>query len=197
MDIIKLTTTISAVITALFSAAVLIIGIISWMKGSFKFIKNFNKTSKIINVFSEEILPSAIEGCEKKGILPPQTLVQWTKIIANKYAPAHSPRELNEAGKTILEKSGLRQIIDDNIQKFLGYLEQKNLKTPLDIEKQCFYALKEIENTEMINPIKTYLYSHPNQEINSIFFIGSIYLRNKYKDKYPDLFKLVAVDKDQ
>lgn len=158
-------------------------------RGGFNFIKNFNKTSKIINVFSEEILPSAIDGCEKKGILPPQTLVQWTKIIANKYAPAHSPRELNEKGKAILEESGIRQIIDNNIQGFIDYLNQKKLSTPLDVEQQCFYALKEIDGTEIINPIKIYLYSHPNQEINSIFFIGSIYLRNKYKEKHPDLFK--------
>lgn len=189
MDIIELTKTISSAIIALVGVVGLIVGIIGWIRGSFKFIKNFNKTSKIINVFSEEILPSAIEGCEKKGILPPQTLVQWTKIIANKYAPAHSPRELNGAGTAILEESGIRQIIDSNIQRFISYLEQKKLKTPLDIEQQCFYALKEIESTEMVNPIKTYLYSHPNREINTIFFIGSIYLRNIYKDRHPDLFR--------
>jgi len=186
----EIITLVSNSITAIGGVVIFLIAIIGLSRGWFKFIGNFNKTSKIINVFCNEVLPGYMEGCEKQGILPKGSLVRWTGIVANDYAPGNSPRELNEKGQAILEASGIKKIIDDNFPMFISSLERKDLKTALDIEEQSFYILLEEKDNKIMYPIKDYLYRHPDKEdIIPIFFTGSIYLRNKYKDKHPELFK--------
>lgn len=68
-------------------------------------------------------------------------------------------------------------------------MEQQKIRNLQDVEQQSFYVLKETEDDKIADPLKNYLYNNPTRNINTIFFVGSIYLRDKYLEKHPELLK--------
>lgn len=170
----------------------LIIFICAFFRGWFKTIQFLHKGSKILIAFMDKVLPSILEGMEKKKIIESGTLKKWTEIIASDYALARSPKDLSEAGNRLLEESGVRKIVDDHLNQFIENLEKLNLKSAYDVEQKSFYILKGLEKSNISIPLKNFLYQNPTflgkpVSFNDIFFVGGLYLRDKYLEKHPEL----------
>lgn len=112
---------------------------------------------------------------------------------------ANSPIELSELGQRILRDIGGKQYVDDNLSILIDYMEQRDFKSGLDVQNYTEVLLAEESDKEAFTPIKNYIFQNPVYKIdedktitlhlNLCINIISIYLRNKYFEKYPDLKK--------
>ena len=141
------------------------------------------------NAFMKTILPDILQGFEEKGFTEKGTLANWTKIIGGEMSTIKSPAQLNEKGKQLLSDSGIKKAIDQNLTMLLEKLEQKKPQNLLDVEKYAFYVLRDEEDESVTNTLKNYLYNNPNETLNTVLFVGSIYFRNLYLQKHPELLE--------
>lgn len=163
--------------------------ILAWRRGWLRHLRPFTTMAKTVNNFVARMLPGLLDKFEEKGLAPSGALRQWTSIMSEDILSSNSPKQLNEKGEKLLEESGIKDIIEDHIDNFIEGLEKERLKTAHDIELRSFYLLKESENTDIAIPLKKYLYDNPHGDINTILLAGSIYLRNKYLEKHPELLE--------
>jgi len=146
-----------------------------FFKGKFKTFKAIKTMVNTVNSFMEKILPDLLQGFEKKEFVPPGTLADWAKVVsAEKYSTA-SPKRLNKEGQRVLRDSGIREIIDTHLETFIENLEEENLESTLDLESKSFDILKSKERDKITIPLRYYLYDHSAEDIDTIFFVGSIY----------------------
>ncbi len=135
----------------------------------------------------EHILPSMLEGFEKQKFIPSGTLSKWTEVISSSNYSAHSLKQLNERGRNLLERSGMKEIVDTQFDQLSEKLVERGWKSLNEIESQAFYVLKELENEDSAVPIKDYLYDHQEESLDTVFFVGAIYLRERYLEEHPDI----------
>lgn len=171
-------------ITVLVGISTIIGFIIGWKKHWFR---PMREMANRVNLFMAELLPPILKKFESKDLCPEDTLVKWVSLISKDKISISSPKVLNEKGEKILEESGIKEIIDNNKSELIKKLKDKKLENLLDIETQSFYVLKNRENQKIFNSIKDYIYKNPNVNIDVIFLVGSIYLRDEYFKKYPAL----------
>lgn len=123
-----------------------------------------------------------------------------TKFDAhNQLFQVNSPKELTSLGVDILDKIGGKKYIDNNISSLIATMEKQDFKSGLDVENYSTILLFEKTNEDGFTPIKNYIFQNPEYkledgskmslDINVVMSIMSIYLRNKYFEKYPDLKK--------
>ena len=139
-----------------------------------------------VNNFMSEILPSILLGFEKRDIVAEGTLSNWATIMTRELF-TNSLKRLNEMGQKFLEESGIKQIIDNNVDNYIKILSEKKPESIYDIEEQSFYILKEEKIIKDSIPIKNFLYNESQVGIDMILFVGSIYLRDKYFEKHPEI----------
>lgn len=149
----------------------------------------FTRTATTLNSFLTKVMPSMLEGFEKKELVPKGTLREWASLTTENRFSVSSLRQLNEKGQKLLEESGMKKIIEDNVDNLLSRLEEEEVESPREVEMKSFYILKEIEDTKIATPIKDYLYDNLSEEINAIFLLGSIALRDKYLEKHSELLE--------
>ena len=124
-----------------------------------------------------EIMKKDLENIKPKvDDMFPKVDILWKDRIA----PATSPRELNPKGQEILEKSGIKQIIDDKKSELLELVKQKNPKNAYDAENAILLVMatdfKE-KYPELIEQLKTGAFN-VGAGIDELLFVGGIYLRN-------------------
>lgn len=130
----------------------------------------------IIGYFLNRILSKT----ESIGIdvsdMKPKLEILWQ----DKLAPSHSPRQLNDRGRDILNKSGIKEIVDEKKAKLLELIQEKKAKNPYDAEKaieEVMYKLPEY-CPDVLDKLKNGAFI-TGIDINSVLFVGSIYLRNE------------------
>lgn len=112
----------------------------------------------------------------------------------NEIAPAGSPRQLNEKGNDILNKSGIKEIVDDKKLKLLELAKKREPKNPYDAEKTIEEIMNQLPKhcPDIIDKLKDGAFK-TGSDIESVLFAGSIYLRNLI---FTDLgFSLEDLDK--
>jgi hypothetical protein len=96
----------------------------------------------------------------------------------DKFAPASSPRQLNERGQNILEGSGIKKIIDSKKTELFAIIRGKNFSNPYDAEQGILSMVDEFKNdSSLINKLKTSAFS-VGAEIDAVLLVGGIYLRD-------------------
>ena len=139
-----------------------------------------------------EIKPNLTNIRERFAGVESKVDVLWK----DKYAPAESPRQLNEKGQRVLEESGIKQIIDQKKEKLLSLVKEKNPQNSYDAEKQIEAIVMELPKhcPEVISELKTGAFN-AGVNIADVLFIGGIHLRNLI---FEDLgFKLDDLDKQK
>lgn len=163
----------------------IIAGIISlWKIAEFYFVR-FRKIEEITNGFEKEIKPK-VDRTDKNL----NTLIvhlRTKRYVDTDLAFLNSPLQLTEKGKNLLKESHLSEIIDDNLDKFLENIAEKSPQTGYDVETSAFLAIFSFFNDPIMNPFKHYLYEHPKVNQDDILKLGSIYLREKYLEKHPEI----------
>lgn len=107
-------------------------------------------------------------------------------------AVQHSPIQLNQRGQEILEKSGIKKLIDDGFPQFLDSIKEKDPKNAYQIQefsKQMVFNIK--DNPEIIPRLQNGAYN-TGVDVDSVLLVGSIYLRDLLLPKFN--FKLEDVD---
>lgn len=116
-------------------------------------------------------------------------------LWADKIAPAHSPRQLNERGQTILNQSGIKEFVERNKPELLRRVRERNCTNAYDAEKATFSVvnetIKEAGATDL-DSLKNGAYK-VGATLDTLLLVGGIYLRNLI---FPELgFSLDDIDK--
>ena len=122
--------------------------------------------------------------------IKPKVDILWK----DKYAPATSPRQLNDTGKNILNGSGIKEIIDSKKEKLLDEVKKLKPVTAYDAEQAIISVVNNLPKhcPEVIPQLKNGAFK-AGQGIDALLYIGSIYLRNSI---FADLgFSLTDLDK--
>jgi hypothetical protein len=165
-------------------------GIIALLfRNKFKTFQAIKSMANMANAFMTKILPDILQGLEKKQFAKEGTLAEWTKIVGSEMCIIKSPQQLNERGEQLLNNSGIKKAIDQNLKMLLEKLERKKPQNLLDVEKYALYILRDEEDESVTNTLKNYLYNNPNETFNTVLFVGSVYFRNLYLQKHPEMLK--------
>lgn len=114
----------------------------------------------------------------------------------DKYAPAGSPRRLNERGNAILTESGMDSIISARRDELLAKVREFEPKTAYDAEEIILetVAVSLKEDPATMVKIKDGAF-RTGSDIDTVLFVGGMHLRDLI---FGDLgFKLDDIDNDQ
>jgi len=132
----------------------------------------------------------------KNGIIRIEKFLifQFGAAAAGIFMMNQSPTRLSVVGIKLLKESGGMKLIDENIDLFISSLKSTLPKTALDVENNSFEVLFKNSDTEMFREVKDFIYNNPVYEgtqinLTSIVKISSIYLRDKYFEKHPDILE--------
>lgn len=170
-------------IQAFFAVAAILIGIgVGWgtLKTLIKGVKD---------VLDKEIKPDLKNVRERFMVVEDRVKVLWK----DEYAPALSPRKLNERGNSILNGSGIRKIIDDKKNDLLSLVRGKGATNAYDTEQAILSVVSEIPKTfpELVPQLKDGAFK-TGADIDSLLLVGGIYLRDQI---FPDLgYSADAID---
>ena len=101
-----------------------------------------------------------------------------------------SPYQIQSEGKRIIEESGLITILDqsENLSKIFSFIDAQNPKTRLDVERLSFISFNANQTDNIFNPVKTYLYNHPDAR-EFYPYLAGVYIRDKYLSKHPEIIQ--------
>jgi len=111
-----------------------------------------------------------------------------------------SPLALREVGVRVLNESGAKKFVDDNLEEFIADIKSENYKTAFDVENYCKAIFFHYHaNDEGLNPVKEYAFNTQKIKVSETRSIRlewidiaaamSIYLRDKYFEVYPELWE--------
>ncbi len=122
--------------------------------------------------------------------IKPKVDILWK----DKYAPALSPRQLNENGRNILNESGIKEIVDSYKDKLLVEVQRLNPPTAYDAEQAISSVVNDLPTSypESVGKLKDGAF-RMGQNIDALLLVGSIYLRDLIFEKLG--FSLTDLDK--
>ena len=152
-----------------------------------------NLTTKIGHIsatLKDKIEPDLKDVREKFSSVKDRVETLWQ----DKFAPAHSPRQLNERGASIFEGSDVKSILERTKNKLLLAIKAKNPKNAYDAEQAILEVVAEMPKhcPEIIDELKNGAFK-VGQNIDTVLLVGGIYFRNQI---FPELgFSLTDLDK--
>ena len=114
-----------------------------------------------------------------------------------------SPYYLNPAGIALLNASGGKECVDENIDFFITELEKLEPQTAYDVEAYSNRVLFDCSYSVIFKNIKDYVYVAPLMNVGgqkieislfNVISVTSLYLRDKYLELYPDLIPEINVE---
>ena len=114
----------------------------------------------------------------------------------------HSPLQMTPMGKNLFEITPAKKTMDDNLEFFIGQLEQINPKTAYDVEDKALNVLLSNTNNDIFQALKHYIYYAPEYlpmktdtgeekqvklSLTVLLQLMSVYLRDKFLEKYPEI----------
>ncbi len=155
-------------INVIIGAIVFLIGIgVAW--GTLKkSVSNISDTLK-------EIKPDLKDVRERFMAVEDKVDTLWK----DRFASAHSPRQLNELGRSILEESGIKKIIEDKKDQLLKIIKDQNINNAYDAEEAILSVVKELPKyyPDIVDALKNGAFK-TGTDIEGALFVGAIYLRN-------------------
>lgn len=128
-------------------------------------------------------------------------LMKFDSEMINSLAKKHSPSKLTFSGEQLLEASGGKKVITDNLDYYISEIKEMNPNNPYDVEKSAMKAILGSIKSDIFVPIKNYLYYSPDKisfhneqeskdevvklSIYSIIGVMTIFLRDEYLKRYP------------
>ena len=99
-----------------------------------------------------------------------------------------SPLQIQPAGRTIIQASGIQTIMENQECRrlILKHIEDMKPATKLDVEQKSIVLFETIMQNGFMNPVKTYLYEHPaTREIMPT--LAGLYFRDEYLKDHPEV----------
>ena len=129
-----------------------------------------------IGWFIKKILDSTQTIGKDVAEIKPKVDILWK----DKFAPAASPRQLNDNGKRILAESGIQQIVDEKASHLENIVRGLHPASPYDAEQMILKTMVDlpIHCPDVVDRLKGGAFS-TGTSIDALLFVGGIYLRNK------------------
>ena len=89
-----------------------------------------------------------------------------------------SPISLSERGRRVLEDSGGRKFVDDNLKELKKAVEGKSPQTSYDVQEMARKVIRSMTDDTRLNGMKEYLFKE-GIDIDDLITVLSIYLRDK------------------
>jgi hypothetical protein len=156
---------------------------VSW--GSLKM-----RIRNMTNALDTLVIPDLKEIREKFGSIETKVDTLWK----DKFAPANSPRQLNQRGNNILDQSGIKSIVEEKRQKIIDLVKKRKPGNAFDAEASILTVVKELPDffPEIIEDLKTGAF-RVGTDIDAVLFVGAMHVRNEI---FQDLgFSLEDLDK--
>lgn len=122
--------------------------------------------------------------------IKPKVDILWR----DKYAPATSPRQLNERGTSILNESGIKEIVEDKKQILLEAVKKVNPSNVYDAEQAILSVVNDLPRIcpDIVPQLKDGAFK-VGQNIGVLLLVGGFYLRDII---FPELgFSVTDLDK--
>lgn len=138
----------------------------------------------------EEIKPDLKDIRERFSATAGKVDTLWK----DRYAPANSPRQLNDRGKEILNNSGIKELIEQKQNDLLEKLKIQETKNPYDAEKEILNLVVGLPSLypDTLEQLKTGAFK-TGVDINTLLLVGSYHLRDLIFEQLG--FKLEDLDK--
>ncbi len=135
----------------------------------------------IVVYFTKKIFDNTDSISRDVSEMKPKVDILWQ----DKVAPSHSPRQLNERGNDILNKSGIKEIIEEKKETLSDLIKKNDLKNPYDAEQVIHQIINELPMhcPDVVDILKKGAFK-TGVDIGTVLFVGGIYLRNMI---FPDL----------
>jgi hypothetical protein len=120
----------------------------------------------------------------------PKVDILWKDRVA----PAHSPRRLNDYGITILNSSGIKEVIEEKKAVLLNLVKAESAKNAYDAEQAVLSVAKKLPEhcPDVIDRLKAGSFK-TGANLDTVLLVGGIYLRDLI---FPDLgFSVEEIDK--
>lgn len=126
----------------------------------------------------------------KVADMSPKVTILWKDRIA----PSGSPRQLNAQGQSILESSGIKEIVDEKRADLLQIIRSKNSTNAYDADMVILAVMMDLRQhfPDVVDRLKTGAFN-TGSGIDDLLLVGAIYLRNLI---FPELgFSVDDLDK--
>lgn len=108
----------------------------------------------------------------------------------------NSPVQLSDFGEELLSDCGGRKFIDEHASQFIPKMEDGKFKSALDVQNFATILIMDCTENAEFTHIKNFVYQNPVYKkgqletvlnMETIYSIMGIYLRNKYFEIHPEL----------
>lgn len=115
------------------------------------------------------------------------TLVQSKLKFDHTELQAYSPLQLTEKGNIRIRDVGFDVIVENNKKDFFEYIKSEKAGTKYDIELMAIKSIIVLFDKDYFNPVKNYLYNHPELDERALRTTLGIYLRDAYLKEHPEI----------
>lgn len=163
----------------------LAVGYLVWKIAELYFVR-FRDVEKAQVKINKEISPSLVRI--DKTVDKIAMYIITKNLLDATYFHSHSPVELNDLSKEILEKSGAKEFVDCDFEFLKEKIDEKKPQGLLDIQNSAISVIFDLEDTEKFKDARNFVYNNPKYKehdinIQIIINIAALYLRNKYLKK--------------
>ncbi len=141
-----------------------------------------------IGYFIKRILDRTEKIGDDVADIKPKVSILW-KL---QFAESHSPLALNEKGKDILNKSGIKELVDKYLLQLIESIKEKNPQNAYQIQEFAKEVMSNIKiNPEILPQLQKGAFD-TGVDVDSVLLVGSFYLRDLSLPKFN--FKLEDID---
>jgi hypothetical protein len=99
--------------------------------------------------------------------------------IQNRLSEAHSPRQLNDAGKKVLNDSGINTVVDDKFEYIVNKVKSKNPENAYQAEQAILDAVEHLIDDPAIKDAVENGAFQSGQPIAAVLYVGGLYIRDR------------------
>lgn len=141
-----------------------------------------------IGYFIKRILDRTEKIGDDVAEIKPKVSVLWEL----QFAESHSPLTLNEKGKDILSKSGIKEFVNKVLVQLVDSIKEKNPKNAYQIQEFAKEVMSNVKiNPEILPRLQKGAFD-TGVDVDTVLFVGSLYLRDLALPKFN--FKLEDID---
>ena len=141
-----------------------------------------------IGYFIKRILDNTDKISVDVGDIKPKVKILWEL----QFSESHSPMTLNEKGKVILNKSGVKELVDKGLSQLIESIQEKSPKNAYQVQEFAREVMVSIKNNATLLPQLQKGAFDTGVDVDSVLLVGSIYLRDLALSKFN--FKLEDID---
>lgn len=141
-----------------------------------------------IGYFIKRILDNTDKIGADVSDIKPKVKILWEL----QFSESHSPMTLNERGKDILNKSGIKELVDKGLPQLIESIQEKNPKNAYQVQEFAREVMVSIKSNATLLPQLQKGAFDTGVDVDSVLLVGSLYLRDLALPKFN--FKLEDID---